>query len=220
MAEAQRDLLGLTRDRPEGGLRRFLIGPPDGPLSARWVILLGLFFGGVVGLLEAAPMAVAKLMMGLPLRMSPHLLWMTPAADLILFGVLGLALAGGGALWNRLRSEGFVLGLFCGLGAVALLLLMESLHDAAVLVLALGFGVQISRMARGRFGRILLRAVPAATPLVLISIGGVATWSLVRDHTSELRQLRALPSATASRRACASTGSETPMNAMRRSWRC
>ncbi len=187
----------LGWDQFRGIGRRLLSAPPNGPLPARWVILLGLFFGCFVGLLEAAPLAVAQRIVGIPLRMSPHLVWMTPVADMLLFGLLGLVLVGGGTLWHRLRSQGVVLGSFIGLGALALLLLVEAVHDAAALALALGIGIQFARMARGRLGRILLLAVPAATPLALISIGGLATWSLLRERASELDQLQGLPVAAA-----------------------
>lgn len=168
-------------------------GEERGPLdreewSANSTLLAGLAFGAATGLLEVAPLALAR-QLGSQVQMSRHFVWMTPVADLALFLAVALAMVALGLVWRGARARSLLLGTFAGTSALCLLLLVEPIHDLASLVLAVGIGVQVARRAKGTWTRRLLRMVPLAAPLLLVAIGGLAWWSFARDAAREREQV-------------------------------
>ncbi len=78
-------------------------------------------------------------------RMNRHVVWMIPAADLVLFAVLGLPMAALALLRPRWAADRLADRAFCFAGPLALLLTHPQLHGAACAVLALGIGYRLSR---------------------------------------------------------------------------
>jgi hypothetical protein len=182
--------------RPNAWLQRWSAPLEREEWSAGPTVLAGLVFGAATGLLEAAPIAVAR-QAGHTIRMSRHFVWMTPVADLALFLAVAVGLALLGLTWRRARSRSVILGVLAGLSAFCLLLLAEPIHDLASLVLAAGVGVQVGRRATGPRTRRVLRTVPPAAPVLLLTVGALAWWSVERDAAREQAQLEAAPSAAA-----------------------
>ncbi|MBW3534256.1 MAG: sulfatase [Gemmatimonadetes bacterium] len=176
--------------------RSWLRPPPPGAWSPGWTLLLALWGGLVAGLLEASPLMLAE-RVGMPLRLSHHFVWMIPIADTVLFLAVALAIVAVGRLWPTTPARRLSFGAFAGLGALCLLLVVESIHDAAAVVLSAGVGVQASRMAGGRLARALLRLVPATTGLALLLVGALAGRAFAGERSAELRALAALPAADA-----------------------
>ncbi len=187
-------------DAHDGGTKSQLLRLSASLDQEQWgagsVLLAGLVFGAATGLLEAAPIAVAR-EAGYTIRMSRHFVWMTPVADLALFLGVALGLVVLGVLRRRACPRSLALGTFAGLSAFCLLLLAEPIHDLASLLLAAGVGVQVGRRATGSRTRRLLGAVPVVAPLLLVIVGGLAWWSTTRDAARERAQLAAAPPAAA-----------------------
>lgn len=166
--------------------------PPPERLSPTALLRLALGFGLAVGLSEAAPLALA-VELGIRIRMSPQFVWMTPVGDTLLFLLVGSLLVLAGRRRPTLTGRRVALGVFVGLGVLCLGLIIESIYDLAVLVLAIGVGAQMARTADGRVGRWLTRVVPRAAPalaLVVLLLGLGVRW---RTAAGEEARLAALP---------------------------
>lgn len=176
----------MTRRARTGG--ETSSGPPAMPV--RRLLPTALAFGLWTGLLEQLPIDLAR-RGGVFVRVSPDLAWMAPAADVVLFGLVALGLLLLGAVRPRARSRPVVLGTFAGWTTLALGLLVERIHPAAVVLLAVGVGTQVGRMTgpRPRRRAVLPAAIATATLLILASAAG-PKW---RVHTARDRALAALP---------------------------
>jgi arylsulfatase A-like enzyme len=129
------------------------------------------WFGLLVGLLEVAVMATQKLVFGKILHVARDFVWMTPAAELALFLLVGAVFAVASLRWPRLaapRTAAFVLAM---LGILGLFLFYPKLHVLAMLLLAAGAAAQIARVAATRadaFDRLVRRTTPMMAGLVLL----------------------------------------------------
>jgi arylsulfatase A-like enzyme len=108
-------------------------------------------------------------------RMGRDFLWMTPLADTILFVLAGSVLLAVAGLSSRARSRSVVMGVFAGLATLAVGLSPERLYPAAILLLAVGVGVQVGRRTRGpvRNPRVLGVSVGMAFLIVAVSAARV-----------------------------------------------
>lgn len=154
-------------------------------------LLVGLTFGAATGLLEMTRTAYLWFWSPTTLRTTPHFLWMTPVADLSLFLAAGVGLAALGVVWRRARSRSVVLGIYSGLSALCLLLLVTPVHDLASLVLAAGIGVQVARHSGGRWTGRLLRGGAVAALLLVTAVGALGWWSFSRQSARAHQQLSA-----------------------------
>ena len=160
------------------------------------LVNLALWFALATGAAEDSIVLAHRHLLGEITRVSPHVYWMAPAANMLLFVLAAGALALIGRVWpaaRTLRARTFVL---TSLGVLALLLVPRWLHPLAALVLALGVGRVASRLiaihSHG-FARLVRRtAIPAALAFVL-----VALWTAGRDEIRERRAVAALPEASA-----------------------
>ena len=146
---------------------------PDGPahLSPKRILLLAVGFGLWAGFVETLPVLVS-LYGGQMIRVSRDFLWMTPLADTILFVLVGSVLSAVGGLSPRARDRSVVMGVFAGIATLAVGFSPERLYPGAILLLATGVGVQVSRRTRGpaRNPRALGISVGIAFLLVAVSV--------------------------------------------------
>ena len=168
--------------------------PATARLSWSQPILVAAWFGLLAGILEGG---IANFLRGVPgfaVRVSPEILWIAPAFNLILFLLLGFGLATLFRLRNKGPSVSLTAGLFTWVTLFGLLLLLGLLNQLASLVLSLGLGVQVARMLRTREVRALSffqRSVSILiTGAVLIGTIG-AFW----DYGRERYQIGKLPPA-------------------------
>ena len=108
---------------------------------------------------------------------------MIPAVDAALFLAVGLLL-----LLLRRRMDipwWFAAGLFTGLGALLVLLLVQRLHPLAAVAVAAGVGTQAARWVRPRVPlavRTVRRALPWLGAAVLVAAVGSVGWRLVAER--------------------------------------
>jgi arylsulfatase A-like enzyme len=112
--------------------------------------------------------------------------WMTPLANLVLFFAAGILLVILRAvLPARLRPSPVLV--FTALSGFTILLMYGPLSRLAILVLALGLGVQAARMARRHpagFDRLVRRTLPVFLGLVLAAGVGLRAWMATGDRRS------------------------------------
>jgi len=151
---------------------------PERPLVAdASPLLLAVWIGLAGGLLEVASVSYQKFALGHFSYLSRYFGWMTPVGNLALFLVLGLALMLLGRLVPRLRTVEWSVGSLAAAGAMGVLLAWPELHRAAVVIMALGIGVQCGRWAARHavaVQRGARRTLPALVGLAVL-VGLVST---------------------------------------------
>jgi arylsulfatase A-like enzyme len=115
------------------------------PAQLGGLLLLAVWFGLVTGLAEVSIRAVQKFFLGQIIHLSPHVVWMAPLADLILFAITGVILYLGARCWPRLGSLYVSTFIFSFLGFLGPLLWAPRLHLYAALLLTTGLAVQTAR---------------------------------------------------------------------------
>ncbi|MFN2433490.1 MAG: sulfatase-like hydrolase/transferase, partial [Gemmatimonadota bacterium] len=158
------------------------------------ILLLAIWFGLVTGWTEVLIQGGRKLLFGEVLRLSRDFPWMTPLANLLLFTALGMGLACLAVLRPRLATFRNVAAVLAFAGCLALLLLSVRVHSIALLLLAAGFAIQISRLLSRHPEAILRRARgSAAIMLLAVAVAGAALtgWQQLRERRAEA----ALPAA-------------------------
>jgi arylsulfatase A-like enzyme len=114
-------------------------------MTAWRVLLTALAAAAWTGLAEVVPLSLEP-RLGVMVRLGEEYVWMAPLGNLIFFGVAALLLLALGRFRPRLKERPAVVGTFAGLATAALL--PERIHPLAVLLLAVGVGVQVGRMTR------------------------------------------------------------------------
>jgi len=151
---------------------------PGGSLVAD-IMMAAVWIALVTGMIEVLILGVRKFALGEVISLSQHVVWMAPLAYVLLFVPPAIVLA---ALARRIRwiRPGHVIGFFGVLGAIGIGTMFPRVHRLAVLVLALGVGVQLARTvaSHGPAFRRLVRSsvapIGALVPLaVLIVFGGL-----------------------------------------------
>ncbi len=155
----------------------------DGPLQ---VLRLAAWFGLLTGLGEVALLAIRKYLLHRFLFASMDSIWMAPLADTLLFlGAGGLLLLVRAVLPRRLTPSPVLV--FTALSAFTILLMYGPLSRWALMILALGLGVQASRVARRHpegFGRLVRRTLPAFLILVVLAGAGLRIWMATGQRRS------------------------------------
>jgi arylsulfatase A-like enzyme len=113
------------------------------PASA--ILLSALGFGFVTGLIEVTAHLVRRFGLGRILSFGMDFVWMTPLADAAVFLLLGLVLVLISLVIRKLRAPVVVYAVFGTAMIFGPLLLVEQIHKAAALLLAMGFGTAIAR---------------------------------------------------------------------------
>jgi arylsulfatase A-like enzyme len=165
-----------------------------GAAPALRAALIGAFLGGLVGVLEAGLFAVRRYGLGEVVFVGPHVVWMAPAFDVVLFAILGFSGAVASAvLPERFRIRATAIGL-ASFAFLALLLHLSWLSQLAAIPVALGFGVQMGRVLERRWDRLLARArigVAVLAPCIVLVGAGLGPML----HWRESRTLRSMPAA-------------------------
>jgi arylsulfatase A-like enzyme len=123
------------------------------------------------GLVESVPIMIAPYG-HVVIRLSRDYVWMTPLGDVVYFFIVAGILLALGRRWPQATTRPVVVGTFAGIAALCLGLLPDKLYAWAMVALALGVGVQASRMVRrpARWPR-----VPAAAALLGVLLVGWMT---------------------------------------------
>jgi arylsulfatase A-like enzyme len=156
-----------------------------------------LWFGLIAGTLEGIVPLTQKFGFGrMRIHTSPHILWMAPLAEAVVFLLVGLVLALVARMaMRRSPDSGLALatGVLAALAGWALTLLYPQLYEWAAVVLALGAGVQAARASRSGGLDRLVR--PTLVPVgVLVALTTVAMVAIPR-----WRESRGLATLTAAR---------------------
>jgi arylsulfatase A-like enzyme len=158
-------------------------------------LLLAVWFGLLTGFGEVSLLSIKKFLLHQHIRFGPHIAWMTPLADLLLFSVIGLIIFGIAWRWPRRVSLRGATLVFAFFGFLSLLLMYVPMHMLARVLLALGLGVQAARLTAAHavgFDRLVRRTAGWMLALVLALAVGIhgLQWN------SEQRALSKLPPAS------------------------
>jgi arylsulfatase A-like enzyme len=128
---------------------------------------------------------------GVEVRISRHFIWMTPLADFVFFALAGVTLLALGRLRRGATSRPVVTGVFAAIAALALGLVLERLHPAAALLLAIGIGTQVGRWTQRpiRHPRLLASLAMLGALLVV----GLTARMEIRDRAFHRYWLNWLP---------------------------
>jgi arylsulfatase A-like enzyme len=133
-------------------VRETLFGPSAGDLSPARAWLLAVWFGMLLGVVEAVYVVVAHRIQPKPVwGYSSAVIWMAPIASVTIFAVLGVGAAGLLRLWPsslRLRTAAVGFGFVVWYSLIRLSL--GGVHRAAALVLAAGLAIQTGRFIFAR----------------------------------------------------------------------
>ena len=169
--------------------------PSAGFRQPAGLLLLAAWFGLLTGLGEVCLLAVKKFFLHRIIRLSPHVAWMAPVADLVFFAGFGLIFCLMARPWPRLVSLRMAAWAFAFLGFLSLLLMYDPLHLYAKLLLAAGLAVQTARLLAAHpqgFQALVRRTMGWMVALVVGLAAGVYGW----QGLAERRALATLPSAS------------------------
>jgi arylsulfatase A-like enzyme len=108
------------------------------------------FFALLTGTCELLFVTLHRYVLGHITYVSPHIVWMAPAANLVVFALAGLLLLGFSERWPGVAGVRVSATVFGMLSAFSIALALPfKLHIAAALVLAGGVGVQAGRWLGG-----------------------------------------------------------------------
>jgi len=140
------------------------------------LVLIAAWLGLVTGFGEVLSLGLRKLAFDRMLFLGPHIVWMTPLADLILFVALGLALAFAAWRWSRVVTIRTAVGVLTFVGFLSLTLIYPRLHRIAQLVLSAGLAVQCAYLVGARepgFRRMVRRSVGWMALLLVAVMAGM-----------------------------------------------
>ena len=154
------------------------------------------WFGLVTGLVEGAAFLFFADHGGL-IGVPPEILAITPLFDLLLFGVVGLAIVGALRRWPRLpAATGMFVFSFVALLDWMAVAANQRLHAAALVLLAAGLSVQLSRWYRPR-AAVCHRVWRRSLPWVALLAGGALVVTVGGRRLREQRDVAQLPVAPA-----------------------
>ena len=187
-------MLELMEDRQVATRKRTAVPAPQG---IRGIVVTAAWFGLLTGWLELAVVMAKKAVnphvsMDM-LRTNRHFVWMTPVADLLIFGAVGLLLAALGRFSPKV-ARWLVWRGCVALLLLALLLTAEGLYRIAGVSLACGVGSWLGP-GLGRRGSGLRRLVRASFPLMCCVLWISTSIFYQRVVSSERRALAACPPA-------------------------
>ena len=152
-----------------------------------------LVFGLATGLCEAGLVAVKSIVLGRIVRVGPDIVWMAPLADAALFLAIALVLIVGARFWKRLGEPQATTFVFAGFAFLSVLLMYYPIQMYAKVLLAIGLGLQVSRLATRwtRFEWVLKRGAVAMIGVVVV----LAIVARLGPAVAYQRRVAALPPA-------------------------
>ena len=135
-------------------LSEYSRGVPRRVAGADWrsaLLPLGVWFGLVTGLGEVALLTARRYLLGRFNLVGQDVMWMAPAAEVLIFGTTGILLHALARRQSDMRLMRAALTLYGFLSALTILLMYYPLHPLAKVVLAAGIGVQFGKLAVHRF---------------------------------------------------------------------
>lgn len=169
--------------------RNMFSGPSVSPVL---LLRMSIFFGLSAGFLEVLSLAVRERLLGIIFNMNPHLYWMKPLANLVLFLLIGMVLIPIAWRWPKLISLRVTAFILIFLTCLAPLLAFPQFHDVAAILLALGITVQLSKIIMSHveefasFIRVAVRWMVGVAAAICI---GFYAWKTVPEY----RALAVLP---------------------------
>ena len=207
LSEPATSRVSSHRDRPRGEVMPIKgkeshcdvaenAGPGAQP-GARGLFLLTLWFGLLAGWLELglvlAQRAVNPHVSVDTLRTNRHFVWMIPVSDVLIFGVVGLAIALLARFHRRLaRATAFQLPV--ALVLLTLLLTIEGLYAIASTILACGLAANLGPWLGRRASRVD-RLVRLSLPAMALSLVVLTGLTYQRVTSAEQRALSRRPTA-------------------------
>jgi arylsulfatase A-like enzyme len=151
------------------------------------VLRLALWFGLLTGIGEVILLAIRKYALDRFLFVSMDSVWMTPLANAMLFLAAGAVLLVIRPLLPRRLAASLPVMVFTALSAFTILLMYGPLSRLAILILALGLGIQLARVAHRHaagFDRLVKRTLPVFVALVLVAGIGLRVWMATGERRS------------------------------------
>ena len=174
------------------------------------LLLMGVWFGLLTGFAEVSLVAAQKFLLRrfepqalrsfvfLLQGFNPHVVWMTPVADLLLFSLVGLVLVIGAQAWPKLMSPRIATTVFAFLAFSSLLLMVRPIGRYAAFLVAAGLGVQSARLlVRGNLFRspFLWRTTKWMLALVTVLVIVVFGWQGLAERRAFAKLPPAAPNA-------------------------
>ncbi|MEO8200344.1 MAG: sulfatase [Gemmatimonadota bacterium] len=154
-------------------------------------LIPGLWIGLLTGFGEVAIQGIKYYLLGEFLTLSPHVAWMAPVVDALVFLILALLLAlGNHALPSRITWR-VAMGLLSTTMVFTWLIMFPQLHMAAAALFAAGVGVQLSRlMTRSQPG--IQRMAKTGASGFSVILGVITVGMLLQARLAERRGLARL----------------------------
>jgi arylsulfatase A-like enzyme len=162
------------------------------------VVVLGCWFGAVVGFTEVGALIFRRCLTGMitfeTLHTNWHYAWMIPTSYLALYGALGMLLGVLARVWPKYIGYRESVYLLTFLATLTLALSIPRVHRLALLVLAMGVTSRLSPWLAS-FGPVLSRLVRVTLPALVVGIGVLIAWQWPEVSEAENRVLASLPAA-------------------------
>jgi arylsulfatase A-like enzyme len=151
------------------------------------LLVLAAWFGLLTGFVEVLMRLAGKLILAKTVHFDADLIWMAPAADVILFVVFAICAIGVARAIAPNKTRFAVVCVSATLLVLTILYSYPRIHWLAGLVLALGVGVQSARMMNTRGGALLnvaQRSLPLMAAAMLAVAVLIAGERLVRERNA------------------------------------
>ena len=160
------------------------------------VLRLAATMGLLTAVGELAMRAVQKLVLHRYIYLSRDIVWLTPLADLFLFGTIAVVLVLLSLALPRAASFGVALRVFVMLGVMSILTMQPWMTWWAMLIVAAGVAAMVGRLAQS-YVQLVLRVVRVALPVLAIGFLLLGAGQRFRISSAERRLDARLPAAPA-----------------------
>jgi len=153
-----------------------------GRLGTREVVQLAAWFAVLTGLSQAFVWGLARDVLHRAVDFDPQMVWMTTAANLVVFGVVALPLAIAGR--RRGTRPVLAIGMFAAISAITMFLMVPRLHVWALVLLGAGLGIQTGRLLATRTAaanRFVRSTLPVMLGVVVCMGITVNVWTALRE---------------------------------------
>lgn len=156
-----------------------------GSLTPGIIIRSGLWFALAAGILEALIILSRHRVIMQAIQLNPQVAWMAPVGSVLWFSFpVGLLLLVAWLRGGKVPAH-LAIGILATVGWLTPALLLTLLHPVAIVVLALGLGVQTTRLLVPRlagFERLMRRTLPAMVLAVALTAMAMTVWPGLRER--------------------------------------